>query len=167
MATWWTNPEGKRLLVLKVWGAPEGMEGYDCFAVDLTPALAMRLITLLDAADVVRHAHPSEQLAALLFHDYTGEYYATDYDADSVYEADDEPLPPVWVRGDWDSRTELNRLEINTGVGDSTGWVQWTAYIKHCDRGLIETEALNRKDLQAFATLGLPQWPVGVLTVAP
>lgn len=158
MATWWSNPEGQRRLVLDVSGRSEGLDGYDCFALDLTPELVAMLLNRINQVHAWREADKGLSFAS--FFDSEGEFYSRDYDSDDGQTDENDNPGPLWVREDeYDSRTEMDRLEI--GVSAERGWAGWSAWVKHSDPAIqLSTETLDEADLRRFLA-GEDPWLTG------
>ncbi len=144
MAAWWTNPQGKRLLVLDVSSSLEdgAPDDYQCYVVEMDVALADAILRRMDLVKAW-HARDSDLLCAQ-FWDYRGEYYGRRYDSDAV-DADGNG-PPLWVRGESDGRTDTDRLEIGCSGGERA-WAEWKAYVKHTDIRL-STEVIDEAELR-------------------
>lgn len=136
-ATWWTNPDGKRFLVLRAYCA-EGID-YDRFLVPMTPEYAQELLRRIEVTN--RWRSEERELSWAAWWALDGEFRSADWDSE-LQDADGEQ-PPLWQAGDSDFRTDTDRLDI----GD--GWVEWHAYVKNTDER-VHTDALERKDLEAY-----------------
>jgi hypothetical protein len=157
MAAWWTNPEGKRLLVLEVFGTLDGVDGYDCFAVEMTRELAQALLARIER--VKSWKAQDDDLSYAKFWDYAGEYYSWEYDS-PVEDREGHP-PPRWVRGDFDSRTEMDHLEVGCRPD---GWVGWSAWVKHSDPAIkLTTQEIREEELRRFVA-GDDPWDTPVVS---
>lgn len=153
-ATWWTNPKGTRVLVLDVSSSLEDgpPDDYSCYVVEMDVALAEAILRRMDL--VKAWNDQDTQLSCAQFWDYRGDYYGRSYDSEAV-DADGNG-PPLWARGEWDGRTDTDRMEVGYG-GDGRAWAEWRAYVKNTDIRL-STEPLDERDLRRFVA-GDDPWP--------
>lgn len=150
-ATWWTKPDGTRVLVLPVHSSLEDgpPEDFECYAVEMDMALAQGLLKRIE--QLRSWKAQDDDLSCAQFWDYTGEYYGRNWSAGAPQEDDEGNPPPQWVRGEYDGRTDGDRLE----VGDD--WIEWRAYVKNTDIRL-HTDSLDEKDLRRYVA-GEDPWP--------
>lgn len=138
---WIKTPEGDRFLLLEAhFTQPDyadGIEGYDCFVVNLTKTAVRALLARMDKVAAL-HAEDS-MIESVDYYDCTGEWWPREFDVE-----DDEQLVVHWDgRSDFDSRTEVDRLTVTP---DSL-W--WHALTKHTEM-LVETDQIDRATLETL-----------------
>ena len=136
---WMTTPDGRRALVLPAHFATdhsEGIEGYDCLVVHLTKPTVRGLLAKMNAV-TAWHAQDND-VEAVEYYDRTdAEWWPNDFDAEL-----EDDIRPYWDgRGDFDSRTDRDRIVV------STEYVWWIADTKHTD-ARVESDGLDRVTLE-------------------
>lgn len=142
---WITTPSGERRLLLEarfIGGdfAGEGIEGYDYFLVTITKTDVRALLARMDK---VKTLHDEDSnIETIEYYDTSGEWWPKDYES----EDEEGNSVPLWAgRGDFDSRTELDRMTVTPAM------LWWHAIPKHQDVH-IETYGLTREALEIILT---------------
>ncbi len=150
MANWCVDHDGRRHLVLYVYGGRD-VDGCECFAIELTTAFAVilldRIRQLRDDRAMDRALHTSSYWC------HHGDYYGLDDERLASTPTDSDTLIPRWPREYGDADTDTHALSVTEDE------VYWTAQLTHAEHPvLLSTEALPASALQHFVA-GRDPWP--------
>jgi hypothetical protein len=149
--TWHRRPtDGKLVLVLAVSsslddGAPDS---HECAVVEMTPEYAQTLLTRIGLVEEWKQR--DSQLQCAQFWNYDPEYFALDWESGD--EGENTPAPLWNGKGDYDGRTDTDRVEVG-----QSGYVEWRSYVKNTDI-LLVTHSLDKAELERYIAGDNP-WP--------
>jgi hypothetical protein len=148
MATWWTKPDGKRVLVLDVMSTAPDETEFQCLVLDMTRELALALLARFALVNEWRKVDPA--LDVVEFNDNGREYRARALSGNAIDE--EENYAPTW---DVDDTSRLDNESLVIFV--RSAYLEWRAEVgDEPDR--LNTVGLTEADLRMFVDGGDP-WP--------